>query len=301
MVNRSGLMSMTGFASCAGETDGWDWSLELRSVNNKGLDLRLRFPEGYEALEAAARTELQARLARGSVALTFKTSERSGSAAMRVDQRALKAALAALADVEVEASAAGIALTPPRASDILSIRGVVETAGSPPPIAEISAAAAAALPRLLTDLIEMRAAEGRRLAEILSAQLDRIEGLKTEAAAEAELRRDDMKRVVTDALMRVVETTGKTDDDRIAQELAMIAIKSDVTEELDRLSAHISAARELVASGVPVGRKFDFLMQEFLREANTLCSKSGSSALTRIGLDLKVVIDQLREQVQNVE
>ena len=301
MVNRTGLMSMTGFASRSGETEGWDWSWELRSVNNKGLDLRLRFPDGYDALEATARGQLQTELARGSIALTFKTGLRGGISALQIEPGALKAALAALATVEAEAVAAGIALTPPCASDILSVRGVVEIGTGAPPVAAISADAAAALPGLIDDLAAMRATEGARLASVLTAQLDRIESLTADAAREAEARREDTKRAMQDALARVIDNTDKIDAARIEQELALIAIKSDVTEEIDRLGAHVGAARELLASKQPIGRKLDFLMQEFLREANTLCSKSGAAPLTRIGLDLKVVIDQLREQVQNVE
>jgi uncharacterized protein (TIGR00255 family) len=147
----------------------------------------------------------------------------------------------------------------------------------------------------------MRRDEGRALAEVIARQTDRIAALAAEAATAAEARRPEMARSLSEALARVMASAAEADPARVAQELALLAVKADVTEELDRLGAHVGAARKLLAAGGAVGRKFDFLMQEFMREANTLCSKSGNAGLTRIGLDLKHVIDQMREQVQNVE
>ena len=163
------------------------------------------------------------------------------------------------------------------------------------------AALRADLDPLLADFAAMRASEGKALAAVISAQISQIDTLTAEAKTAAESRRDDQARVLNDNLARVMSGVAEADPDRVAQELALLVVKADVTEELDRLAAHIAAARTLLAEKGAVGRKFDFLMQEFMREANTLCSKSGNAALTRIGLDLKTVIDQMREQVQNVE
>lgn len=299
MIN-PGIRSMTGFAARRGRSDGYDWLWDIRSVNGKGLDLRLRLPDWIEGLEPAIRARVPAALARGNVSLSLKVERAGGGEAPRVNLAALDAALAALALVRGRAKAGGIALADPTAADILAMRGVTEGA----PADEVQSALLAALisdfDALLAELVGMRESEGRALAGIVAGQLDRIAALVAEAGEAAAARRPEMRRQLDDNLARVLAAAA-ADPDRVAQELALLVVKADVTEELDRLDAHVAAARKLLAEAGAIGRKFDFLMQEFMREANTLCSKSGNAALTRIGLDLKTVIDQMREQVQNVE
>jgi uncharacterized protein (TIGR00255 family) len=184
---------------------------------------------------------------------------------------------------------------------LLALRGILEVGSETEDTAPLLAALLADLEPLLDDFAAMRAAEGRALATVIGGQLDRIAALAAEAAEAAEARRPSMRASLLENLARVMEGAPGADEPRVAQELALLAVKADVKEELDRLSAHVGAARVLLREGGAVGRKLDFLMQEFMREANTLCSKSGDRDLTRIGIDLKTVIDQMREQVQNVE
>jgi uncharacterized protein (TIGR00255 family) len=294
------MRSMTGFASRRGQAAGYDWAWDIRSVNGKGLDLRLRVPDWVEGLELALRGKVSAALARGNVAVSLKLDRQAGGEASRVNAGALDAALAAMTLVRGRAEAMGIALAEPTAAEILSMRGVTETASAAEDQEALLAALLGDFEGLLNDLLAMRASEGAALTGIIGGQIDRIEVLVSEAADAAEARRAEMAQQLNDNLARVM-TAAAADPDRVAQELALLVVKADVTEEIDRLCAHVAAARKLMGDGGSVGRKFDFLMQEFMREANTLCSKSGNAALTRIGLDLKTVIDQMREQVQNVE
>ncbi|NBE08350.1 YicC/YloC family endoribonuclease [Paragemmobacter ruber] len=297
-------ISMTGFAARKGQGAGHGWTWDLRSVNGKGLDLRLRVPDWIDGLEAALRAELGRALGRGNVSLTLKVvrdDAGEGAATLRVNPAALQAVLRALGAVETAAMEAGVTLAQPTAADVLSVRGVLDQATGDDDTAPLRAALLADLPALLADFNAMRAAEGAALQGVIAAQLDRIETLTRDAATEAEARREASATALRDAMARIIANADGVDETRLAQELALIAVKNDVTEELDRLTAHVAAARALLAEPGPVGRKFDFLMQEFMREANTLCSKAQALALTRIGLDLKTVIDQMREQVQNVE
>jgi len=209
--------------------------------------------------------------------------------------------LKAMAEVEQTAMDAGLTLAPANAADVLAVRGVLDTSAAEIDTAPLRAAILADLPALMGEFAAMRAAEGAVLARLIGAQLDEVARLTEAATHEAAARRAAASGHLREALAKVLENVDGVDETRLAQELALLAVKNDVTEELDRLGAHIGAARALLADGGPVGRKFDFLMQEFMREANTLCSKAQSMALTRIGLDLKTVIDQMREQVQNVE
>lgn len=297
-------ISMTGFAAARGQGAGHSWAWDIRSVNGKGLDLRLRVPDWIDGLELALRGELSRALQRGNVSLSLKVARdglADGAEGMRVNTPALTSVLAALKQVEDAAMAAGVTLGQPTGADVLAVRGVLDTSSAEIDTAPLRAAILADLPALLRDFNMMRAAEGAALHSVITAQLDRIATLAADAATEAQARRDAAATTLRDALTRVLANAEGVDETRLAQELALIAVKNDVTEELDRLSAHVDAARLLLAECAPVGRKFDFLMQEFMREANTLCSKSQALALTRIGLDLKTVIDQMREQVQNVE
>lgn len=297
------MISMTGFAARRGAGAGYGWTWDLRSVNGKGLDLRLRVPDWIEGLEAALRAELQKSISRGNVSLTLKVTQDEGrdDAAFRVNEMALQAALAALGRVETAAMAAGVTLRQPTAADVLTLRGVIDASAQDLDTGPLRQALLTDLPGLLADFQSMRAAEGRALATVLTAQVDRIAQLTTEAQAETATRATTQAESLREAMARVLGATDAVDPARLAQELALLAVKTDVTEELDRLTAHVAAARAHLAEGQPAGRKLDFLMQEFMREANTLCSKAQSLALTRIGLDLKTVIDQMREQVQNVE
>ncbi|MBL9074543.1 YicC/YloC family endoribonuclease [Tabrizicola sp.] len=297
------MISMTGFAARRGAGSGHAWVWDLRGVNGKGLDLRLRVPDWIDGLEAALRAEVQKAVTRGNVSLTLKLVQDEGrdDTAFRLNETALAAALAALGRVEAAAMDAGVTLRQPTAADVLTLRGVIDAAVQETDTAPLRAALLADLPGLLADFHAMRGAEGQALAAVLTGQLDRIAALTAEAQRETATRAATQADTLREGLARVLAATDAVDPSRLAQELALLAVKTDVTEELDRLIAHVAAARAHVADPAPVGRKLDFLMQEFMREANTLCSKAQSLALTRIGLDLKTVIDQMREQVQNVE
>ena len=297
------MISMTGFAARRGAGAGYAWVWDLRAVNGKGLDLRLRLPDWIDGLELAVRAELQKAATRGNVSLSLRVTQDGGAdeAGFRLNPVQLAAALAALGKVEDAAIAAGVTLRQPTAADVLTLRGVLDQSQETLDTAPLRQAILADLPGLLADFAAMRASEGAALASVLAAQLDRIEGLTAEAQREAAARAATQADSLRDGLARILAATDAVDATRLAQELALLAVKTDVTEELDRLTAHVAAARTYLADPAPVGRKLDFLMQEFMREANTLCSKAQSLALTRIGLDLKTVIDQMREQVQNVE
>ncbi len=297
----AGLISMTGFASGRGELPGVSWVWDLRSVNGKGLDLRLRVPDWIEGLEPVLRAELSRRIGRGSVSLSLRVTRDAGATILRLNPAALAGALQALAGIERGARDVGLSLAPPTAADLLALRGVAENDAGEEDTAPLRTALLADLPALIDQFNAARAAEGAALARLIGDQIDRIATLTDQARAVAEARRDRAAEVLRENLTRVMAAADGMDEGRVAQELALLAVKSDVTEELDRLEAHVAAARDLLAAPGPVGRKFDFLMQEFNREANTLCSKAQAVDLTRIGLDLKHVIDQLREQIQNVE
>ncbi|MEO8241051.1 MAG: YicC/YloC family endoribonuclease [bacterium] len=296
-------ISMTGFAARKGQGAGHSWMWDIRSVNGKGLDLRLRVPDWIDGLEQALRGELAKAMHRGNVALTLKVNRegQDGSDALRVNPAALVSVLAALATVEDHAMGEGITLRQASAADVLAVRGVLDASTADFDTGPLRAAILSDLPALLQEFTSMRAAEGAALNAVISAQLDQIASLTATATTEAAARRDTAAATLREALARVLENAEGVDETRLAQELALIAVKTDVTEELDRLNAHIDAARVLLADTGQIGRKFDFLMQEFMREANTLCSKAQSLTLTRVGLDLKTTIDQMREQVQNVE
>ena len=295
------LVSMTGFASLHAADAGLDRLWDIRSVNGKGLDLRLRLPDGIDGFEQAARAAVARAAARGNITLSLKLSRDGTDAGPRVSAAGLDAALTALQQIEEAAMQRGLSLTSASVAEVLALRGVMETGHDADEGETLLPLLTADLDRLLTDFSRMRRAEGAALAAVLSAQIDRIAAQTAEAARLAADRRPVMETTLRDNLARVLAGAAEADPARVAQELAVLTLKSDVTEELDRLTAHIAAARALVTEGGAVGRKFDFLTQEFMREVNTLCSKSGNADLTRIGLDLKTVIDQMREQVQNVE
>jgi uncharacterized protein (TIGR00255 family) len=294
---------MTGFAARRGTGAGYSWVWDLRSVNGKGLDIRMRLPDWIDGLELAIRAEVPKAITRGNVNLSLRVTQDGGAdeAAFRLNATQLSAALTALLRVEEASMAAGVTLRQPTAADVLTLRGVLDQTAQDQDTTALRAAILADLPGLLQDFAAMRSQEGAALAGLLTAQLDRIAGLTADARRETAARSATQADLLREGLTRILSATDAVDETRLAQELALLAVKTDVTEELDRLTAHVAAARAHVADPAPVGRKLDFLMQEFMREANTLCSKAQSLALTRIGLDLKTVIDQMREQVQNVE
>ena len=294
-------VSMTGFAAGQGSGAGHDWSWDIRSVNGKTFDLRLRLPE-LEGLEQGLRKAVAEVARRGNISLSLKLARSQGDEAMRLSGPGLEAALGALAAVRRAAEAQGMALAEPTPVDILTLRGVIDQ--SAPEIADPAELVGLILADLgagLAAFAQMRAGEGAEIGGVVAAQLARIAELTEQAAEQAEARRPEASAALNAALARVMEGAPGADPARIAQELAMLAVKADVTEELDRLRAHIKAARALLADDGPIGRKFEFLTQEFVREANTLCSKAGNAALTATGLELKHVIDQMREQIMNVE
>ncbi|TCT06873.1 YicC/YloC family endoribonuclease [Aquabacter spiritensis] len=293
------IASMTGFARAQGATGPWRWSWELRSVNAKGLDLRLRFPPGFDALEAAARAAAGRRLARGSVSGTFQVTRESAAVAVSVNQPALEALVSA-----ARAAAERFGLPAPGIDALMGVKGVIEVAEAEQTaedVARIASDAQDGFEAALGALQEMRAGEGTALAVVLRERLDAMSGLVAAAEALPDRQADAIKGRLRDQVQALLGTGAPLDPDRLHQEAALLAAKADIREELDRLHAHIAAARALLDAGGPVGRKLDFLSQEFNREANTVCSKANAVALTQIGLDLKLLVDQFREQIQNIE
>lgn len=295
------LRSMTAFASAKGAQGGFSWTWELRGVNGKGLDLRLRVPDWVEGLEAALRARLSKALVRGNVTLSLRLTREDAEGVLALNEGQLGNVLTALTRIEARAMEHGLTLASTSGADLLSLRGVLDTGAGEEDTAALSQALQADFGAVLDAFVDMRAAEGAELGRILTGQLDEIEHLTAAAAEAVEARRPQMEQAFRSALARVMDAAEGADEARIAQEMALLAVKADVTEEIDRLRAHASAARDLLAGGSPVGRKLDFLSQEFNREANTLCSKAQDTALTGVGLELKTVIEQMREQVQNVE
>ena len=294
-------VSMTGFATGQGAGLGHEWSWEIRSVNGKGLDLRLRLPE-LEGLEPGVRRAVAAVATRGNIQISLRLNRQGGGESLRVNADALDAALDAVMAAEVAAKNRGVTITAPNPIEILGLRGVLDHTVAP--IEDPKALCSALLEdvqTVLADFLAMRLAEGAELGQVIASQITRISELTAKAEAAAEARRPAVAHNLRENLARVMEGAAGADESRIAQELALLAVKADVTEEIDRLRAHVTAAWALLGDPGPVGRKFEFLAQEFVREANTLCSKSNDAALTAIGLDLKYTIDQLREQILNVE
>ncbi len=294
--------SMTGFARSQGEGEHFSWQWEMRSVNGRGLDVRLRLPGGFDALEPEVRKRIAARLKRGSVQVSLQVRTREEAQALRVNRALLEAlmreALNAARRLEMQAD---VRLD---VAGLMNVRGVVETAQ-----VDLSALAQdqadvllAGLEEALEALLEMRAEEGRRLACVIAGQMDEVERLVGRARAHPALDPGNIRARLKEQVARLLEASEEAlDAQRLHQEAALLAVKADITEELDRLEAHVAAVRALLQAGEPVGRKLEFLAQEFNREANTLCSKAVDAAITDIGVALKTVIDQFREQVANIE
>lgn len=289
------IASMTGFARAAGTTGPVQWAWEVRSVNGRGLDVRVRVPAGYEAVGETARTALQKTLTRGQCQLSLNLTRGESAPTVRINEALLASLAEAVARVP---RPEGIA--PATMDGLLGIRGVVVSDEEAAPEADsLNRDLTAGVVRLVADLVEARRAEGRQLEEIVSSQIARIAAL-TEAAEEEPSRRHEAVRARLAASVEALSTTG-LDPERLHQEAVLLAAKADVREELDRLKAHAAAIRELLATGGAIGRRLDFMAQELGREANTLCAKAGDVGLSRIGLDLKAVVEQFREQVQNIE
>lgn len=293
------LASMTGFARAEGSSGGIAWVWELRSVNGRGLDLRFRLPAGFDELEPGLREAAGRVLKRGNVSATL-TVRRDEAAKLVLDQPALDQVLAIA--LELHARIPGSAA--PRPEMLLGLPGVLRpaTASEQDRCYETAfTATVAGFEQALEQLAAARRAEGARLAAALTSLLAEIAALREEAAAEAADQPAAQHARLLESLRGLLREAPALPEERIAQEVALLAARSDVREELDRLASHISAAHALLAEATGIGRRFDFLVQEFNRETNTLCSKSASAALTATGLKLKAAIEQLREQVQNIE
>ena len=288
---------MTGFARTDGAVPGLSWAWELRSVNGRSLDVRLRLPPGLEALDPALREEATRTLRRGNVSATL-TIKREERARLAVDPAVLDEVLRLALDVAARIPGA----PPPRAEALLAMPGVLRAAAPDDAASEPGVAAVkAGFTQALAALQASRLAEGARLLSALVTQLDEVAHLHAQAAGQAADQPAMQRARMMDSLTALLRGNPGLPEDRIAAEVALLATRSDVREELDRLSAHLDAAHALLQDGAAIGRRFDFLVQEFGREVNTLCSKSASIPLTATGLRLKAVIEQIREQVQNVE
>ena len=296
---------MTGFARAEGVDapdmhPGLHWAWELKSVNGRNLDVRCRLPVGFEVLESVARAAVADRFKRGNISVTLTLSRGTEPPRVRIN-RDLLSQLVALVD-ELKDK---VAAEPPRLDGLIGVRGVVEVVEEEEPTeaqrtVRISRMTET-LGRALDSLAAMRHDEGARLAAVIRQHLEAIDHLRQRAAAAAGAQPAALRARLKAQIEALLEASPALPEDRLAQEAALLLTRADVREELDRLTAHVAAARKLLADGGGVGRKFDFLCQEFNREANTLCSKSADVELTAIGLDLKAAIDQLREQVQNIE
>ena len=295
------IQSMTAFASRTGALNGASWAWEMRGVNARGLDLRLRIADGLDGLEQAVRTALTARFSRGNISLTLRVSRDDSAGALILDADQLDRVLAALDQIQERAFEKGVTLAQATSADVLQQKGVVVQGRAEDDAEALVAALLADLDPLLDDFAAMRRNEGTALRSVVLEHLDQIAALTDAAASAAEARLEETRANMAAALRRVLDEATEADPARIAQELAILAVKQDVTEEINRLKVHTGAAKALLDDPKPAGRKLDFLAQEFNREANTLCSKSQAAPLTAIGLDLKAVIDQMREQIQNVE
>ncbi|MBB3288270.1 MULTISPECIES: YicC/YloC family endoribonuclease [Rhizobium] len=293
------LQSMTGFARREGTSGRGRWAWELRSVNGKGLDIRLRLPPGLERLEADIRKSIADRLSRGNLQVSLSLSVEESRVEVVVNQEALTAVLA------LRDQLAGIVDPAPlRLESLMTVRGLVEfkeAVEDEEALAARDADIMAGLEAALGDLREMRRREGEALGKVLLGQVTTIEALTSTVERDPSRSPQEIAARLATQVSMLLEGSSGLDRDRLHAEAALLATKADLREEIDRLKAHVAAARDLISKGGPVGRKLDFLAQEFNRESNTICSKSNAAAVTAAGIELKVVIDQFREQVQNLE
>jgi len=293
------LSSMTGFSRSHGTSGPYTFEWELKSVNAKGLDLRVRLPQGWDDLESTVRKRVGEAVSRGTVYANL-TVKRAGSAAVaRINEDILASVLDAARNLAAKAGA-----LPPTVDGLLAVKGVIDIVEPESDETEIAAAKAAAIASFetaLSGLIEMRDREGVSLGDILSQRVNDIERLAAKAEAAPGRKPDAIKARLTEQIATLLDASDRFDPDRLSQEALLIATKADIREELDRIGSHVAQARELLSKGGPVGRRLDFLSQEFNREVNTTCSKSNDVELTNVGLEMKNVVEQFREQVQNLE
>ncbi len=293
------IASMTGFAREAGVTGPYQWAWEIKTVNGRGLEVRVRAPSGLDAVGEEARGQILKALTRGQGQLNLALGKTSSAPKLRVNQEVLQSLLSAIGSLTLPEN-----VKPASLDGLLSVRGVVELdeeAGEPGQDEALDAALKAGIGRLIEALKAARLKEGQALAAVLGQQLDGIARLVDEAEASPSRRPEAIRARLEAQVAELLDGRGGLDPARLHQEAVLIAARADIREELDRLRAHVDAARGLLQEGGSVGRRLDFLAQEFGREANTLCAKANDVALSRIGLELKAVIEQFREQVQNVE
>jgi uncharacterized protein (TIGR00255 family) len=298
-VHTMALSSMTGFARSHGASGPYTFEWELKSVNAKGFDLRVRLPAGWDEIEASAKKRAGELLSRGTVYANLNIKRTVPAAAVRINEDVLAAV------VRVAGELAGrIDAVAPSIDGLLGIKGVIEVVEPESDEVEDAAAKAAvgiAFEQALTDLVEMRRREGDALGKILLQRMDQIEGLAGKAEAAPGRKPEAIRARLAEQVAALLDSSDRFDADRLAQEALLIATKADIREELDRIASHVAQARDMLGKGGPVGRRLDFLAQEFNREVNTCCSKSNDIELTNTGLEMKNVVEQFREQVQNLE
>jgi uncharacterized protein (TIGR00255 family) len=293
------LSSMTGFARSHGASGPYTFEWELKSVNAKGFDLRMRLPPGWDELEAFAKKRAGEMLSRGTVYANLNVKRTGAASTIRINEEVLSSI------VKVAGVLAGkIDAVAPSIDGLLGIKGVIEVVEPESNEEEdqaAKAAAAAAFEQALQNLVEMRRREGATLGQILSQRMDEIERLAKKAEIAPGRKPEAIRARLAEQIAALLEASDRFDPDRLNQEALLIAAKADIREELDRIASHVSQAREMIGKGGPIGRRLDFLAQEFNREVNTCCSKSNDLELTNIGLEMKSVVEQFREQVQNLE
>ena len=293
------LSSMTGFARSHGVSGAYAWAWEIKSVNAKGLDLRLRLPPGWDAIEVPARTRAAEKLARGTVYANLAVERKGVAPTVKINEPVLAAVLSTLKSLSGKVDA-----TPPTLDGILALKGVVEVSEADESETERAAAETAiagGFDKALADLVGMRRAEGATLGRLLSTRLDEIAALSARAEAAPGRKPEAIRARLAEQVATLLSAAERLDSDRLHQEAILIATKADIREELDRLVSHVAQAQKLIADGGAIGRRLDFLAQELNREANTLTAKANDADLTTIGLELKNVVEQFREQVQNLE
>ena len=293
------LSSMTGFARSHGASGPYTFEWELKSVNAKGFDLRMRLPPGWDELEALAKKRAGELLSRGTVYANLTVKRTGAAQGIQINEDVLASIVRVAGEL-----AARIDAVAPSIDGLLGIKGVIEVVEPESNEDEDKAAkvaVAAALEQALNDLVQMRQREGATLGQILIQRMDEIEALAKKAEAAPGRKPEAMRARLAEQVAALLETSERFDADRLNQEALLIAAKADIREELDRIASHVSQVREMIGKGGPVGRRLDFLAQEFNREVNTCCSKSNDIELTNTGLEMKSVVEQFREQVQNLE
>ena len=290
---------MTGFGRSSGEAETWRWVWEVRTVNGRGLDIRMRLPSGFDDLDQSARKALQKRIKRGSVSVSLTATRQSGEAEVRLNQAVLRDVMKAAEQVQKSTGSEA-----PSVDGLLALKGVlevVEKSDSEDVKRAVQTQILTSFDQALDELVAARQAEGERLATIILEKIHEIARLTKTIETAPSRHPEAVKARLKELIHRLFETAENFDEARLHQEAVLIATRADVEEEVKRLSAHVSAAQTLLASKEPIGRQLDFLAQEFNREANTICSKAADNDISQAGLALKTAIDQMREQVQNIE